>query len=337
MDRSVLWFARCAFAALLLLSGLAWRDAARSTPAPGLKWYKGNLHTHTINSDGDSAPDAVARWYKERRYHFLALTDHNYFTDPQGLNAFMAATDRFLLMTGEEVTSRYEGKAIHVNAFGLKQVIQPAFGSSVLDTLQKNVDVIRQAGALASLNHPNFIWSVTADDMSRVENLRFFEVYNGHPTTNDFGGGGRPSLDEMWDVALTADKQMWGIAVDDAHAFKTISPTESNPGRGWVQVLAPELSEAAILQSLDQGLFYASTGVELTDLERSTQGLKLVIKQQGIEEFRTRLIGKGGKVLAEETGLEVAYRLQPGDGYVRAKIEDSNGRYAWTQPVFEGR
>ena len=102
-----------------------------------------------------------------------------------------------------------------------------------------------------------------------------------------------------------------------------------------MHVLAPELSEPAILQALDQGSFYASTGVELAELERSGQGVKLTIKRQGIEEFRTRLIGKGGKVLAEEIGLEVAYQLKPGDGYVRAKIEDSNGRIAWTQPVFE--
>ncbi|MBK9316840.1 MAG: hypothetical protein IPM55_21725 [Acidobacteria bacterium] len=43
-----------------------------------LKWYKGNTHTHTLNSDGDSTPDEVARWYRENGYQFLVLTDHNF-------------------------------------------------------------------------------------------------------------------------------------------------------------------------------------------------------------------------------------------------------------------
>ena len=82
-------------ASLLTAAALAWALAAVEAPsqAPEMNWYKGNLHTHTINSDGDTSPDAVARWYKEHRYQFLALTDHNYFTDPQGLNGFLAAKE----------------------------------------------------------------------------------------------------------------------------------------------------------------------------------------------------------------------------------------------------
>ncbi|HZS07725.1 MAG TPA: hypothetical protein VFD58_23010 [Blastocatellia bacterium] len=50
------------------------------------RWYKGNTHTHTLNSDGDSTPDEVVRWYREHGYHFLVLTDHNYLTAVDGLN-----------------------------------------------------------------------------------------------------------------------------------------------------------------------------------------------------------------------------------------------------------
>lgn len=41
------------------------------------RWWKGNLHTHTLWSDGDDFPEMVAEWYRTRGYHFLALTDHN--------------------------------------------------------------------------------------------------------------------------------------------------------------------------------------------------------------------------------------------------------------------
>ncbi len=47
-----------------------------TTPVvPG--WWKGNTHTHTWWSDGDSPPETVAAWYRERGYHFLVLSDHN--------------------------------------------------------------------------------------------------------------------------------------------------------------------------------------------------------------------------------------------------------------------
>src|SRR5688572_23053990 len=41
------------------------------------RWWKGNLHTHTLWSDGDDYPEMVAAWYKDQGYNFLALSDHN--------------------------------------------------------------------------------------------------------------------------------------------------------------------------------------------------------------------------------------------------------------------
>ena len=49
-----------------------------------LNWYKGNTHTHTLNSDGDSTPEDVVRWYREHEYNFLVLTDHNFLTNVEG-------------------------------------------------------------------------------------------------------------------------------------------------------------------------------------------------------------------------------------------------------------
>lgn len=43
----------------------------------GLRWFKGNTHTHTFWSDGDAAPEFAVDWYKSHGYDFLCLTDHN--------------------------------------------------------------------------------------------------------------------------------------------------------------------------------------------------------------------------------------------------------------------
>ena len=316
--------------ALAALAVLAVGTSRLPSQPEASQWYKGNLHTHTINSDGDSSPDAVARWYKEHRYHFLALTDHNYFTDPQGLNAFLAARDRFLLITGEEVTSGFEGAPIHVNAFRLKATIPPASGRSVLDTLQANVDRIRDADAVPSLNHPFYRWAIDPDIFRRAANLKLFEVFNGIRDTND-----EWDLEAMWDSALSAGREIYGIAVDDAHEFKQFGPERSNPGRGWVRVRATGLSEELLLSAIERGDFYASTGVEFASLQRTADGISLRIAPQGDERCLIRFVGKGGRVLSESTGLEGRYSLKPGDGYVRASVRDSAGRRAWVQPVFE--
>ena len=68
----------------LLCAGLYAVVAGQPAPpasTAGLRWFKGNTHTHTLNSDGDSTPDEVVRWYRDNRYQFLVLTDHNYLTD----------------------------------------------------------------------------------------------------------------------------------------------------------------------------------------------------------------------------------------------------------------
>lgn len=41
------------------------------------QWYKGNTHTHSLWSDGNDFPEMITKWYKDRGYHFLALSDHN--------------------------------------------------------------------------------------------------------------------------------------------------------------------------------------------------------------------------------------------------------------------
>src|SRR5262245_34386649 len=58
--------------------GVAPTVAANSLRATGdLKWYRGNLHTHSHWSDGDDYSEMVALWYKEHKYDFLCFTDHN--------------------------------------------------------------------------------------------------------------------------------------------------------------------------------------------------------------------------------------------------------------------
>jgi hypothetical protein len=300
-----------------------------------LKWYKGNTHTHTLNSDGDSTPDEVVRWYREHQYQFLVLTDHNYLTSVEGLNALHGADEKFLVIKGEEVTDEFQKKPIHINSLNPVAIVKPQGGTSVLDAMQRDVNAIRAARGVPHINHPNFHWAITADDLRQLQNNKLFEIYNGHPQVNNLGGGGAPGLETMWDMILQSGKLLYGVAVDDAHHFKRPwDATASTPGHGWVYVRAESLSAADIMTALERGEFYSSTGVELADYEATSKQLTLTIKENKYSKYRTQFIGQGGKVLSEVTTNPAVYSVQGNEGYVRAKVIESNGQFAWTQPQF---
>jgi len=310
--------------------------AGQATPTPGapMRWYKGNTHTHTVNSDGDSTPDDVVRWYREHGYQFLVLTDHNFVTSVDGLNALHGADERFLVVRGEEVTAAAGDKPIHVNGLAVERRVEPPTGTSVVDVLQRAVDDIRSASGVPHINHPNFRWAITGEELQQVRNNRLFEIFNGHPQVNNEGGGGVPGLEEVWDRILGSGTLLYGIAVDDAHHFKRPGdPQASGPGRGWVMVRAARLDAKALLGALESGDFYASTGVVLDDVVATTTALTVRVKTESTSKYRIRFIGRGGQLLHEATEPPATYRFTGDEGYVRAKVLESNGRAAWVQPV----
>jgi predicted metal-dependent phosphoesterase TrpH len=322
-----------------ILAGIGVLGLAVAWHTPGdaavpARWYKGNLHTHTLNSDGDSTPNDVATWYREHRYNFLVLTDHNFLTEIDGLNALHAAKDKFLLIPGEEVTDSFAGKPIHINAFNPNALVEPVHGKSIVETIQNDVNAIRGAQALPSVNHPNFRWAFTSKELLEVKNLNLMEVYNGHPEVNNVGGGGVESLDQMWDILLTAGRRIHGIAVDDAHHFKRLGRELSNPGRGWVMVRATELTRQSILTAIAAGDFYASSGVVLNDIIVSPTELRIEIAPSTTTKHTTLFIGANGEVLARSPDPVAVYKFRGGEKYVRARVEASTGDIAWTQPVF---
>lgn len=306
---------------------------ARVATQAQTRWFKGNTHTHTINSDGDTAPDDVVRWYREHGYQFLVLSDHNFLTSVDGLNALFGADQRFLVIPGEEVTDRFETKSIHINGLNVDTLVMPQGGGSVLETVQRNVDAIRAANGVPHVNHPNFGWSISAAELAQVKNNKLFEIFNGHPMVNNVGGGGSAGLEQMWDTILSRGILLYGIAVDDAHHFKQPWDADaSKPGQGWIYVRAERLDASAILDAMERGDFYASTGVELTDYQVSPARMTITIRQRAFEKYRVQFIGRGGRVLREVTSSPATYDIRGDEGYVRAKIYDSNGRVAWTQP-----
>lgn len=288
-------------------------------------WLKGNLHTHTLESDGDSTPAEVVRWYAEHGYDFLAITDHDKITrveDSMGL----------VLILGEEVTDRLPKKPLHVNALGIETAVKPQGGATPVEVLQRDIDAVRKAGGLALINHPNFGWAFGAAELLQLERANFLEIASGHPFVNALGP---PSVESMWDRMLTAGKRIYGVAVDDTHHLKRVLEDGMvPPGKAWVMVRAEKRDAKSILDALARGDFYASNGVELAELTIAKSSITVRVREKNFARYRIQFIGSGGRVLQETAGPTATYKIRGKEAYVRAKVIDSNGLAAWAQPVF---
>jgi hypothetical protein len=342
--------------ALALPLAAASLHAQPATP----RWYRGNTHVHTTASDGNASPEDVARWYRDHGYDFLVVTDHETITDVAPLNALPGGTRPFLAIAGQEITqqvadARAEGpRQAHVNALGATRVVLPlgernvATGTSVAETYARNLAAVRASGAVATVNHPNFRWSVGVADMARLPDSTLFEVWNGEPRINNLGGddgAGHVALstEALWDSLLTRGRLLFGVASDDSHKFRAAQfedPEATRPGLAWVMVRADTLTAGAILGALRRGDFYATNGVTLAEYRATPREIVLRVGPDGPRDDRryvTRFIGRGGRVLASVAGLDARYAIRGDEGYVRATVTDSNGRRAWTQPTWVGR
>lgn len=304
------WFATIGVVALSAVASHAMAEES----APTTRWYRGNTHTHTLNSDGDSTPDVVARWYRQHGYQFLFITDHEAFTDVRPLNAALAEEERFLVLPGQEVTqwcleSKREasfvpdlGAPAHVNALFSKALIWPVgarlcegagCGASspanmpMADTFKTNIAAIRSQGALAQVNHPNLFWAVHPEDLRDIPDGTLLEIRNngigpsvmGPAAPNNLGGDDgqgnvSPSAEGFWDNLLSRGKVIWGVGTDDSHLFKGPEAERLN-ANAWIVVRAPRLAAADLQASLAAGNFYASTGVAFENIH--SDGKELVV------------------------------------------------------------
>ena len=197
---------------------------------------------------------------------------------------------------------------------------------------------------LVHLNHPNFGWGVTAEDLASVHGERFFEVYNGHPSVHNGGDAQHAGTDRMWDIILTlrlaelGEQLMYGVATDDAHNYHAMGRSKSNPGRGWVVVRAAKLTPESIVEAMGAGDFYASTGIRLREVSSNGSELRVEIEPEKGVTYTTQFLGtrKGydsrTEPVLDDAGNEVhATRRYSDDvGEVLSEVKGNVARYAFT-------
>ena len=312
-----------------LIFVLAFTASAQSSA----RWYRGNTHAHTLNSDGDSTPEEVVKWYKDNGYNFLFITDHEHITPVVPLNEAFGKPGEFQVVSGQEITDSTGGKPHHVNALGITTASMPKKRDGSLANLQANIDAAIALGGVPQINHPNFGWALTADTIAKTKGVMLFELYNGHFLVNNMGGGESPSTEQIWDAVLSSGRLIYGMATDDVHTVRRLGDRASaTPGHGWVMVRAAGLTQKALLDALLRGDFYSTTGIELANYSADERSVSVKVKEKRWSKYRIQFVGKGGKVLQEMPAASASYQIKGDEGYVRARIIESNGSIAWTQP-----
>jgi hypothetical protein len=293
-------------------------------------FQRGNLHTHTKWSDGDSHPAVVYAWYKAHGYSWLAITDHNTLTNPATFK-LLEKKGKFVIVPGEEVTMWGAGKQVHVNALCHKTTIGGHKTETQAEALTWAVEKIHEQGGVALVNHPNWDFALDFASLAGAKGAELLEIFSGHPFVHQDGDESHESHEQLWDHALGAGYGFAGVAVDDAHIFgPRAGPKAAQPGRGWVEVFAPEPRRDLICAALAKGQLYSSSGPKLK---------RIVVEGDGFTVWPAapaatiEFIGKGGAVLQKgaATGNDGArYELKGGETYVRARVTDPNGKKAWT-------
>ena len=314
------------------------------TVAPrGAGWYRGDLHAHTIHSDGSwDIPDLVNFW-RERQVDFMTLSDHNTIS---GLAELHSLADDTLLTLGGCELSTYYGHAVAVGIdhwFDWRKI-----DGTVLTMPQLAQEVI-DSGALLTIAHP----MNQGDPICCGCRWDHFDMYPGNALAVEVWNGG-------WKEANQAALLLFYRWINEGHRLTAVSGTDMHgppPGgaRGAVNVVYAEaLSQDGIIDALKAGRSYISAGPDLIVTVTTNTGHSAMIgdtlpaeaisgatvtvewsngyPDSGIRlllngwVYREKIIGESGKA---------TWELPPHTRWVNAELRDAeNGLWAVTNPIY---
>ncbi|MEM0083807.1 MAG: hypothetical protein QW743_08160 [Candidatus Methanomethylicia archaeon] len=317
-------------------------------------WVKGNLHSHTNNSDGVLSPSEVVKYYCRNGFDFLALTDHDKIT--------RIDSNCLILFSGIEVTVK-NGVSYHV--VGIDVDDENYILKLKDDSIQSLLNYISERG-LAIIAHP--YWSnLTINDLLILRNYVGIEIYNAGCDVEVAKGYSIAH----WDCIISKDTGVYGFAVDDAHWYNGFDA----PG-GWILVKVRDKSRDEIITSIKEGRFYSTMGPLISEFKsvgnivnasftpvnrvdivsENGSGFSFsmntyhLIKSGivGIRNFKKVKLSSNGDIekltIEIDNGVIEVYLSSKGiigiliegfkfKNYLRLEITDFNGRKAWSNPV----
>jgi hypothetical protein len=300
-------------------------------------WYRGDLHLHTVHSDGEQTPEEVSARAARLGLDFIVPTDHNTIS----AHLRWGDLDRpdLLVLPGEEVTT----PAGHWGAVGLPPGVWVDFRYRPEDgELCRFVERVRGHGGLAVANHPRrgggCDWEFDVAEMDGVE------VWNGRWSASD------DEAVRLWDGLLGAGRRLVAVGGSDSHR------PEQEIGHPQTVVGAAGLSRDAVVAGLRAGRAYVAAssrvGLQLraetagaaaemggTLVTRPDETVSVTLHVRGAEGGRVTLHTDRGTVheaLVDRQAAAVIHETAPAAcRYVRAEVRDRTGAMlALTNPVW---
>ncbi len=308
-------------------------EAAPGSPAPqrapfsdsclrgGPAYFRGDLHCHTVHSDGMHPLETVAQRACDRGLDFLCITNHNVLATQADLAAEWL--DAFLLMGGQEVTT-YRG---HLNVWGIRDWVE--FRAHTDDQMQAIVAAAHARGAVTSINHPRD--GGPAWEYEHLPSIDCLEVWNGPWVVNNY-----QSL-TLYDRLLCQGRRMTAVGGSDIHVVSMPdAPYPYELGNPTTHVYAGELSERGILDGLRMGricitadpteqwaeLRAEAGGQSAVMGEALTSGdqWRVTVEARGLDDAVVALISDGNEIaclpVSAARGVEVPAPVH----YLRAQI-----------------
>lgn len=226
--------------------------ALSAEPRPGQRresgWYKGELHCHTFNSDGDSSVEDVVRHAESLGLDFLAITDHNVLSHLAQMHEVAA---RLMLIPGCEVTT-YQG---HWNIWAVDGWIDFRVLSEA--DMRRSMEEALRRGYLVSCNHPRPHGPEWA--YPDLETFHCVEVWNGPwELLNDV-------CLAFWERHLQAGRRFTAVGGSDNHFLRRAHIAHLGTPTTWIYCVG-DPSPAKLLDGLRAGHAFISeapTGPQL--------------------------------------------------------------------------
>jgi len=297
----------------------------------GYMWLRGNLHSHTTNSDGRVSPQERLDGYVAQGYDYLCLSDHHTITRVDSVDC----SEDFTLVQGVELhpDNPFGGQRHHFLALNMTEDMDAQSMPP-----QHVIDAANKQGASIWLAHPHWSSVNILRDTVPLTGLAGIEVFN---TTCRCMARGDSSV--HWDDWMDFSGQLLpGMANDDSHAAES---AERDTYQGWTMVRVKEKTPEAIVAALASGASYSSTGPEIHDIRlqrveveteegkapshvveasvrcSAAQRIHAVGNAYGTEYH------EGGKLFETAT-----FKLRPNLNSVRFEILGPDGAKAWSNP-----
>ncbi len=328
------------------------------------KFYKACLHVHTTCSDGLGTPEEIKKMYMEKGYSIVAYTDHEVIIPHNDLR-----DENFLPITGAEISvnknipglSYRYSKQYHLNIlskdpekrdisfFTMSYLCWKSslpYISEKMKTMEypreyNNEcvnDILKRAkaeGFLVALNHPG-LSGQNYMDYAYLKGFWGVEVHNSGSV-----GLGRVETEQPLIDLLELGERVFPLATDDMHG----GPDAAYAIGGWSMIKAPSLDYALVMEALERGDFYSSTGPEIHALYLDGETLCVECSEASLVRVNTERRVSMIQKATDRPLTRVCFDMHPYfEGsfeknmlckpYFRVTVQDADGKRAYTRAYF---